>query len=122
TLSPQSVNETFTVDVNGVLGGDDGATNDALEGLRGVLTKYAEGTNCKIGFINISTNHPDVATGSQTSDRIGELIQDEFPTLLLEIEGEEPSLAYVPFANTGGQPTGQVELQLFTNVGCQPSG
>lgn len=122
TLSPQSISETFTVDVGGVLSGDQDTLDATIASLQGVLDKYVNGTNCRIGFINISTNHPDVGTGSQTSDRIGELIQEEFPSLLLEIEGQEPSLAYVPFANTGAEPTGEVELQLFTNVGCQPSG
>ena len=122
TLNPQSISETITVNVDGVFNRQDSANQEAIAALHSVLDKYANGTNCKIGFMNISTNSPDVAIGSQTSDRLAGLIQDEFPDLLLSIDGQEPALAFVAIANTGGQPVGEVELQLFVNFGCQPSG
>ena len=122
TLNPQSVSETIDIDVAGILSEDGTATDDATEGLHGVLDQYVNGTNCKIGYVNIFTNSPDVASGSQASDRLGGIIQTEFPSLLLEVEGQEPALAFSAIANTGSQPTGQVELQIFVNVGCQPSG
>jgi hypothetical protein len=122
TLNPQSISETISVDMNGILAGDQGAIDDAVDELHGVLDKYVNGDNCKIGFTNIATNSPDVAIGSQTSRALGELIQQEFPSLLLEIEGQEPTLAFEAIGNVGRQPEGEVELQLFVNFGCAPSG
>ena len=122
TLNPQSISETISVDPNGILNGDQDAIDEATSELHRVLDKYVNGSNCKIGFTNISTNSPDVATGSQTSRALGELMEEEFPELLLEIEGQEPTLAFESIGNVGVQPEGDVELQLFVNFGCAPGG
>jgi hypothetical protein len=122
TLNPQSVTETIQIDLNGVLSGDEGATDDAIEELHGVLDKYLEGNSCTLGFVNISTRAPDVPTGSQTSERIAQLIEQEFPELLPTDDDGSPSLANVPIAYPGTSPTGEVELQMFVNNGCQPTG
>jgi hypothetical protein len=122
TLSPNPVTETISIDINGILADDGDAIDSARDQLDDVLAKYINGTNCRIGFANISTNAPDVASGSQASARIAALIENDYPELLLQIEGQDPVLANQPFAIPNGQPTGQVDLQLFVNQGCQPAG
>lgn len=122
TLNPESITETIQIDLNGVLSGNSNATDDAIDELHRVLDKYINGNSCTLGFVNISTRAPDVGTGSQASERIAQLIEQEFPELLPQSDNGSASLPNVPIAYPGTSPSGEVELQMFVNNGCQTDG
>jgi hypothetical protein len=126
SLNPNASVENIQVDLNGVLQGNQGALDDARDELDRVLAKYINGQNCRIGFVNISSSAPDVGTGSDLSERIGQLIEDEFPPLLPQpANGDNQQnlqLAFEAIALPGVSPSGQVELQLVMSAGCQPAG
>jgi len=123
SLNPSAVTETIEVDLNGVLNGDDSALADARDALDSVLAPYMQGQSCRIGFVNISSRAPDIGQGVQLSDRIAQMIEDEFPQLLPEpAEGNNPQLASESIALPNTTPTGEVELQLFLSSGCEPAG
>ena len=124
SLDPNASVETIQVDLNGVLQGSQNALEDARDELDRVLAKYINGQNCRIGFVLISSNAPDVGSGSDLSERIGTLIQEEFPQLLPQPangDNQQQQLAFEAIALPGVSPTGQVELQLFMSAGCQPA-
>lgn len=122
TLNPNAVPETINVDLNGVLQGDEDAMADARAQLDSVLAPYLQTESCRVGFVLISGGAPDISQGNDLADRIGTLIESEYPQLLPEpLEGEDPALAMETVANVG-RPDGQVELLLFMSAGCQPEG
>jgi hypothetical protein len=105
------------------LAGDEGALNDAQQALDDALAPYIKGQNCRIGFVLISSNAPDVPTGANLSKRIGAMIEQDFPQLLPEpANGGDQKLAFDSVALPGATPSGQVELLLFLSSGCQPAG
>lgn len=122
TLNPNAITETIQVDLNGVLQGDQDALDDARQRLEDVLTPYLEAESCRIGFVLISSGAPEIGQGVQLSDRIGQMIEDEFPELLPEpAQGNEPALASESIALIGSTPNGEVQLLLFLSAGCQPA-
>lgn len=122
TLDPNAITETIQVDLNGVLQGDQGALDGARQRLEDVLTPYLEAESCRIGFVLISSGAPEIGQGVQLSDRIGQMIEDEFPELLPEpAQGNEPALASESIALIGSTPNGEVQLLLFLSAGCQPA-
>jgi len=122
TLNPQSITETFQIDLNGVLNGSQDATDDAIEELHDIFDPYAEAGTCEIGFVNIATRAPQLGTGVQASERVAELIEQEFPDLIPQSDDGTSSLPNVPLAYPGTSPSGEVELQMFVNNGCNPGG
>jgi hypothetical protein len=123
SLNPNAITQTIQVDLNGVLSGDEGALADARDELDSVLAPYLQGQSCRIGFVNISSRAPDIGQGIQLSNRIAELIEDEFPQLIPEPAGDgSPQLASESIALPNTTPTGEVELQLFLSSGCDAAG
>jgi hypothetical protein len=123
SLNPNAVTETIQVDLNGVLQGDQGALDNARDQLESVLTPYVESASCRIGFVLISSGAPEIGQGVQLSDRIGQLIEAEFPELLPEpANGNQPALVSESIALIGSTPNGEVQLLLFMSSGCQPAG
>lgn len=123
SLNPVAVVQIVQVDLNGVLGGDAGAIEDARQALGTALTPYIEGQNCRIGFVLISSRAADLGDGVDLSEAIGEIIQEDFPQLLPEpADGSEPQLLSEAIAFPGTDPVGEVQLQMFLSVGCQPAG
>jgi hypothetical protein len=123
SLNPNSVGETFQVDLQGVLSGDPDALDDAADALGEVLDPYVEGENCRIGFVNISSRSNQLGEGVQLSDAIAVIIAQEYPELLPEpADGSDPQLASESIALPGTQPVGEVQLQLFLSSGCTPAG
>lgn len=121
TLNPNALTETIQVDLNGVLQGDDEALDDARQSLQNVLTPYLEAESCRLGFVLVSSGAPEIGQGVQLSDRIAQMIEDEFPELLPEpAEGNDPALASESIALIGSTPNGEVQLLLFTSSGCEP--
>jgi hypothetical protein len=122
TLNPNALTETIQVDLNGVLQGNEDALDDARDSLESVLTPYLQAESCRIGFVLVSSGAPEIGQGVQLSDRIAQLIEDEFPELLPEpAEGSERVLASESIALIGSTPNGQVQLLLFMSAGCQPA-
>jgi hypothetical protein len=122
SLNPNAVTETIQVDLNGVLQGDQAALDNARDSLRSVLTPYIESPSCRIGFVLISSGAPEIGQGVQLSDRIGQMIEDEFPELLPDPAGDnQPALASESIALIGSTPNGEVQLLLFMSSGCQPA-
>jgi len=122
SLNPESVTEIIQVDLGGVVSGDGGSLNDALEELDTALGPYVDGVNCRIGFVNISSRAGDVGDGVALSNVIAELIQEEFSELLPEpADGAELELASNSIAFPNTEPVGEVQLQLFLSTGCQPA-
>lgn len=120
SLNPNAVTQTVQVDLNGVLNGDDDALDDARSALDDVLAPYLQGDSCRIGFVNISSRAPDISQGIQLSNRIAELIEDEFPQLVPQpAAGGQQQLASESIALPNTTPTGEVELQLFLSSGCE---
>jgi hypothetical protein len=123
SLNPNAVTETIQVDLNGVLNGDEDALEDARNELDSVLGSYMRGQSCRVGFVNISSRAPDIGQGIQLSERIADLIEEEFSQLLPEpADGGDPQLASESIALPNTTPTGEVELQLFLSSGCEPAG
>lgn len=123
SLNPTSVEEVLLVNLDGVLAGDDQAVDDAVAALQTVLTPYLEGTNCRIGFVNIASRSRELGEGVRLSAAISLLIEEHFPELLpVSADGSMPQLASEAIAMSGTTPTGEVHLQLFLSVGCRPAG
>lgn len=120
SLNPEFVIQTVQVDLNGVINGDEDAVSAARAELHRVLDPYVNGQNCRIGFVNISSRAPDVRQGGDLSRAMAPIIEVEFPQLLPEPpDGSAPALVSNPIAYIGGEPIGEVELQLFLSAGCQ---
>lgn len=123
SLNPNAITQTIQVDLNGVLNGDEDALAEARNALDSVLAPYLQGQSCRIGFVNISSRAPDIGQGIQLSDRIAELIEDEFPQLIPQpADGGSPQIASESIALPNTTPTGEVELQLFLSSGCDAAG
>jgi hypothetical protein len=123
SLNPNAVTETIQVDLNGVLSGDDDAIAEARDQLNSALGPYLNGESCRLGFVLISSRSGDLGEGVQLSERIGGLIESEFPDLLQEpANGSDRKLAYESIALPNTTPVGEVELLLFLSSGCQPVG
>lgn len=122
TLDANAITETVEVDLNGVIGGDDDAVDEAVQEMDAALAPYVQGESCRIGFVLISSRAPDIGQGIQLSNAIAQLIEQELPQLLPEpVEGEDLQLASESIALPGTQPTGEVQLLLFLSSGCQPA-
>ncbi|MGC4106386.1 MAG: hypothetical protein QM753_08530 [Thermomicrobiales bacterium] len=123
SLNPNSVQETITVDLNGVVSGNQQAVSSARQQLDQVFQKYTNGSTCQIGFALISSRASDIGSGIQLSDAIAALISDEFPQLLpVNADGSQGRLISESIALPGTTPVGEVQLQLFFNSGCSPAG
>lgn len=123
TLNPNALSETIQVDLNGVIGGNGQALDDARDEIESALAPYLQSESCRIGFVNISSRAPDIGQGIQLSDAIAQIIEDDFPQLLPEpAEGSQPQLASESIALPNTTPSGEVELQLFLSSGCEPAG
>ncbi len=123
SLDSESVQETVQVDINGVISGDGGAVEDAIDELNSALGPYVDGQNCRIGFVLISSRSSELGQGVELSNAIAELINDEFSELLQEpADDSAPQLASESIALPGTQPVGEVQLRLFLSSGCQPAG
>lgn len=122
TLDPNAIPETIQVDLNGVINGDEDALDDARDELHAVLDPYQSSGTCRIGFVLISSRAPTLGEGIQLSDRIAEIIPEEFPEMLpVTQDGSEPVLASESIALPNTTPAGEVELLLFMSAGCSPS-
>lgn len=123
SLNANAVTETIQVDLGGVINGENDAVNDAIQELDAALAPYLQGESCRIGFVLISSSAPTIDQGTQLSDAVAQLIEEEFPQLLPEpAEGNDLQLASESIALPGALPTGQVELLLFLSSGCEPAG
>ncbi|MGB3328897.1 MAG: hypothetical protein WBA46_08080 [Thermomicrobiales bacterium] len=123
SLNPNSVQETITVNLGGVVSGNANDVADAQRQLDAVFQKYSSGKTCQIGFVLISSRANDIGSGIQLSDAIAALITKEFPQLLpVNADGSQGKLISESIALPGTTPTGEVELQLFFNSGCTPAG
>ena len=123
SLDPVPDSVIFQVDLNGVLSGDQGAIDDAVEELQGVLQPYIDGENCRVGFVLITSRSSDLGQGVQLSDAIAALINEEFPDLLADPgDGSTPQLASESIARPNTTPVGEVELTIFLSSGCEPAG
>ena len=122
SLNPNSVQETIQVDLNGVVSGNAQAVSDARTQLEQVFQKYTNGQTCQIGFVLISSGASDIGSGVSLSDAIAKLIADDFPELLpVGADGNRGTLVSESVALIGSTPSGEVQLQLFFNSGCQPA-
>ncbi len=122
SLNPDSPEETIQVDLNGVLANNSTAVANARSELDRVLSKYVNGEGCRIGFALIASGSNDIGPGVQLSDAIAGLIQQEFSEILpKDASNGTGRLVSESIALTGDTPTGQVQLQLFFNVGCKPA-
>ena len=121
TLSPNSIPLTIQVDLAGILRGDPVAMDRAWAELDRVLAPYVDGSNCQIGFALISSRSKEIGDGVQLSDAISQLIQIAYPSLLPKSISGDPSLISESIAVPGTTPIGEVQLQLFLNMGCQPA-
>lgn len=123
SLNPDSVQVTVTVNLSGVVSGNANDVADAKTALDQALAPYTNGQTCQIGFALISSRANDIGSGIQLSDAIAKLITEEFPQLLpTAANGGQGRLISESIALPGTTPTGEVELQLFFNSGCQPAG
>lgn len=123
SLNPNSVQETITVNLGGVVSGNANDVNDARQQLSRVFQKYTNGQTCQIGFVLISSRSNDIGSGIQLSDAVAKLIADEFPNLLpVGADGNRGNLISESIALPGTSPVGEVQLQLFFNSGCTPAG
>jgi chemotaxis protein histidine kinase CheA len=122
SLDPNAQIVTFSVDINGLIAGNDDAMEEARSQLERALAPYVNGQDCRIGFVNISSGAGSVGQGVQASEVIAGIIQSDFGMLIPEAaEGDTPQLASNAIAFTGAQSQGQVELQLFLSAGCEPA-
>lgn len=123
SLNPNSVQETITVNLSGVVSGNVSDVEDARQQLDQVFQKYTDGSNCQIGFALISSRASDIGSGIQLSNAIADLISDEFPGLLpVNADGSRGRLISESIVLPGTTPVGEVQLQLFFNSGCTPTG
>jgi hypothetical protein len=123
SLNPVSITEIIQVDLGGVLGGNEDSLDNARNALDSALGPYADGNNCRIGFVNISSRSNSIGEGVQLSDAIAILIEEEHPELLPDpADGESAQLASESIAFPNTSPVGEVQLQLFLSTGCQPAG
>lgn len=122
SLNPAPVTATIRVDLSGVNNGEEGAEDDARDELQGVFDKYIQGDTCRLGFVLITSNSPDLSSGVQLSKNIGRIIETQFPDVLPEpTEGDDPTLAGDYVANPGASPSGEVELTMLLSTGCGSS-
>ena len=122
SLNPDAVTESIQVDLDGVPSGDEAALADPRDTLHTILDPYGQGQSCHIGFVNIASRAPDIQQGVEISARIGQMIEAEFPQLLPEPPtGGQPQLASESIALPDTSPTGEVQLQLFLDSGCEPA-
>jgi hypothetical protein len=123
SLDSNSVDATIQVSLNGVIGGDGEAIDDAIDELNTAFEPYLNGQNCRIGFVLISSRSNELGQGVELSNAIAGLIEQEFTGLLPEpADGGAPELASESIALPGTEPVGEVQLQLFLSSGCQPAG
>jgi hypothetical protein len=111
SLSPNSVEETIQVDLEGVLAGDDGAISEAEDKIRETFQSYADADGCQAGFVLTSARAPDLGQGVQLSTRFNELLRSTMP----DVFGET---AFEGIALPNTSPSGEVILQIFLYSGC----
>lgn len=121
TLSPNSIPLTIKVDLNGVLRGDPVAVDKARAELDRVLAPYINGSSCQIGFALITSRSETIEDGLKLSNAISKMIRTTYPNLLAKSINGEPPLVSESFAMPGTTPVGEVQLQLFLNLGCRPA-
>ncbi len=114
-LHPEPVTLVVQVDLYGLLTNDAIAIEEAREELESVLKPYLGGESCQIGFALISSRANELGQGVELSQDMGDLIESEFPQLLLE--GSE-GLTLEAIALPGTEPVGEVQLRLFLYAGC----
>ncbi|MGI8483834.1 MAG: PQQ-binding-like beta-propeller repeat protein [Thermomicrobiales bacterium] len=121
-LSQNAVRLTMHVYVDGVLNDDPAAIATARAELDRVLAPYVNGSNCQIGFALIQSHAFDVDQGVQLSDKIASMIGTDHPELLpTGADGMPARLVSDSIAIPGTASVGDVEIQLFFNIGCQPA-
>jgi len=122
SLNPTAVQETITVDLNGVVSGNQQAVADARQQLQQVFQKYTANDSCQIGFALISSRSNDVGSGVDLSKAIADLIAQDFPALMpVAADGGTGRLVSESISLPGTTPVGEVQLELFFNSGCTPA-
>lgn len=122
TLSPNGIPLTIQVDLDGVLRGDSVAMDKARAELDRVLAPYVNGSMCQIGFALITSRSDDLSRGIQLSDAIATMIEADYPNLVpKDASGGIGQLVSESIAMPGTTPVGEVQLQLFLNLGCRPA-
>ena len=106
-LDPNLIDLSIQVSLNGILGGDDDARDDALEQLDEILEPFR---NCRVGFVLISGYAGSIGQGNQLAEAIFAMLQDEYPELFADAGAET-------FANLSGN-SGQVDMSLLVYQGC----
>lgn len=117
SMSPNSVEETIQVNLQGVLSGDAGAIEDAREEITETFQRYVDADGCHAGFVLLSGRAPDIGTGNQIAEDVFELMVDEVPGVFGETDTYgESGYETVSLPNTS--PEGEVVIQVFLYSGC----
>ena len=112
-LDPTRQSITLQTDLEGMLGGDPQATNEARSELTRLLSRYPAG--CRAGFMLISGNAPSIEEGVDLAQRVETLLREGWPAIFTEMTGAEL------FALPNQPPFGQVGVDIFFYAGCQPT-
>jgi hypothetical protein len=113
-LDPTRQSITLQTDLEGMLGGDPQATNEARTELTRLLSRYPAA--CRAGFMLISGNAPSIEEGVDLAQRGEALLREGWPAIFTEATGAEL------FALPNQPPFGQVGVDIFFYAGCQPTG
>ncbi len=117
SMSPNSIEETIQVDLQGVLSGDTAAIEDARKEITETFQRYVDAEGCHAGFVLLSGRAPDIGTGNQLADEVFDLMVETVPQVFGETDtyGKSGSET-VALPNT--TPEGEVVIQVFLYSGC----
>ena len=117
SMSPNSVEETIQVDLQGVLSGDNDAIEDAREEITETFQRYVDAEGCHAGFVLLSGRAPDISSGNDLAERVFELMVDAVPEVFGETDTYGES-GYETVALPNTSPEGEVLIQVFLYSGC----
>jgi hypothetical protein len=117
SMSPNSVEETIQVDMQGVLTGDSGAIDSARQEITETFQRYVDADGCHAGFVLLSGRAPDIGTGNELAERVFELMVETVPEVFGETDTYGES-GYETVALPGTSPEGEVLIQVFLYSGC----
>ena len=117
SLNPTSASERISVDLKGMLNGDEEAMADARTKLRELMAKYPT-PECRAGFVLISGYAPELKTGVDLAQRIQAILWADNPDVF---DDERTGIQRFWSPSSGENPDGTVEIEIFFYNGCSPA-